>query len=381
MKLKIIPETLFVRKINVEALSWRPDDLTYSVFFEFKNKRILVKDYRTTAKSYKRRSENELLEEESFTNFPVSGLVVIWPNKVQDPRGFVVTISNLDEIVANSVINRGVIEGDLWYAIDSDNRLALVSSETEKNLKEAVSSVSEIKVGDIVEKCYGRGYGIYLGKIKIRERDWDRLYSDTPKLATCRVVYDIESDSFDTYGLGVGAGTVVTGIADPDTVLELTDRFRSRLVTYACLEDDIDTIFTPDGSEKDYPSDMFDALLSECDNMYSRHYPFYRIIGPRKMLCLDLYPCGKDVNTQYITNRLKDGIYFQIHEKELTNYGTFQINYKNSEKEEERTRKYPGSWKELLKDQGWIYFGSEENRWKSDPDLMVKMKSGKTLMI
>ena len=378
MDLKTIPETLFVRKINIEKSRWRPEDSTFSIFFNFKNKRLLVKDYRQMMKNTF--LEKSLLKEEEIVNLPVSGFVVVWPDKVRDPRGFSATVSNLREIVSSSVINRGVIEGDLWYAINPENRLALVSSETEKDLKGAVSSISELKVGDIVEECYGRGTGIYLGKIKVREMDWDKHYrSEVIKLTTRRVVYHTNSDSFDTFGFGLGAGTIVAGSADPDTVFEITERFKSRLEAYTCLEDGIDSIFTPYGSEKEYPPEMLDILLSANDDEYSSiRYPFYKIAGSRKILCLDLSPCGS-----YSGDRIKDGVYFQLHEKDLTDFGTFAINYKNSKEEEERIKKYPGSWEELLREQGWIYFGSNDSNccWKNNPDLMVKMKSGKTLTV
>ena len=323
--------------------------------------------------------EKSLLEEEEIANIPVSGFVVVWPDKVQDPRGFLAIVSNLKEIVSNSVINRGVIEGDLWYAIDSENRLSLVSSETEKYIKNAISSVSELKIGDIVESGYSVNHGIYLGKIKVREWNWKSYCDKNPVLTTRRVTYCVETDSFDT--LGVYAGIAVTGTADPDTVLEVTNKFKSRLKAYTCLEDNIDSIFAPDGSEKEPPSEMIDILLSAINDEHSSvRYPFYKIIGPKKILLLDLYPNNiYHVDPEWV----KDGIYFQIREEELTPFGTFTISYGNGDKKEEKKiKEYSGSWKELLKDQGWIYFGSDNfHHWKSYPNLMVKMKSGKTLTI
>ena len=375
MDLKTIPEKLFVRKIDTEKTRW-PENSTFSIFFNFKNKRYLVKDYRQMVKyEY---LEKCLLEEEEIPNIPVSGFVIIWPNMVQDPRGFSAMVSNLSEIVSNSVINRGVIDGDLWYAISPDNRLSLVSSETEKYIKSAISSVSELKIGNIVESGYSVNHGIYLGKIKVRERNWKSYCDKNPILTTRRVTYCVETDSFDT--LGVYAGIAVTGTADPDTVLEVTNKFKSRLEAYTCLEDNIDSIFAPDGSEKEPPSEMIDILLSASNDERSNvRYPFYKIIGPKKILLLDLYP-----NNSYRIDpeKVKDGVYFQVREEELTLFGTFTISYGNAEKVEKKIKEYSGSWKELLKDQGWIYFGLDNfQHWKSYPNLMVKMKSGKTLTI
>ncbi len=63
MKVKTIPEKLFVRKINTEALTYLPDDLTYSIQFEpKKNKRKYIKGYGKRG-YWRARPESELLQE------------------------------------------------------------------------------------------------------------------------------------------------------------------------------------------------------------------------------------------------------------------------------------------------------------------------------
>lgn len=380
MNLKTIPETLFIRKIDKEALKYSPNDETYCIQFDFKNKRHTIRDY----KSNTNRWSPPLLEEEKISNSPTSGFVLVWPDRVRDPRGFEAMISNLNEIISTSVINRGVIEEDMWYAVDSGNHLALVSPETEKDIKNTISSVTELKVGDIVEKGYGsshfglyRSHGIYLGKMKIRERKYDDPYmAGTASLTTSRVVYNIETDDFDKWGWFLEAGAVLSGKADDDTVTEAINRFKSHLVAYTHLDDKIDEIFAPEGSEKDYPSDMFDVLCSVDRKQSSDiRYPFYRIIGPKTIECLTLRP-----DYEHSWSSFKDGIRFQIDKKDLTDYGEF-MDKMNCAKIEESLVKLPNTWKEILEAQGWIYYGSIDHPWKSNPDLMVRMKSGLTFNI
>lgn len=378
MKVKTIPEKLFVRKINTEALTYIPDDLTYSIQFESKkNKRKCIKGY---GKRGYYRPESELLQEEEIRNIPTSGFVITLPDKVQDPRGFSAIVSNLNEVVSNSEIDRGVVKEDLWYAVDSLGYLSLMSEEIEKTSKNVISSIQDLRVGDIIEACSGRTHEIYLGKFKIRRQ----LYYN-PKnkvdLELSRISYNIEADTFNFYSCFLGAGSVVSGTVDSDTVLDLTDRLKSYLRVYPDLSDEIDTILAPENDRREYPSDMFDRLHS-ADNKTIISYPFYKILGPRNIAILSLKP-----ESEY--DWAKDGIGYNITRNVLCNEGSFVIDYFINDYGEPSITKlkedivgFCGSWKELLESQGWIYFGTEDGSWnRFHPQLVVKMKSGKSLIV
>ena len=381
MKVKTIPEKLFVRKINIEALTYLtylPDDLdlTYSIQFEpKKDKRKYIRGYDGKRRYWKERPESELLQEEEIKNVPISGFVITLPDKVQDPRGFSAIVSNLNEVVSNSEIDRGVVKEDLWYAVDSLGYLALMSKEIEKTSKNVLSSALDLKVGDIVGS--GRYHEIYLGKFKVR----CQLYYN-PKnkvdLELSRVSYNIEADSFN-FRCFSGAGSVVSGTADPDTVLNLLDRLKSYLIVYPDLSDEIDTIFAPEDSTREYPSDMFDRLYS-ADKMHYYSYPFYKIIGSREIACLGLTPACS------FAERIKDGIKYDIRIARLDNNGQFSTicgDYVTWNNIAEEISNFSGSWKELLKVQGWMFYGGEDPSkcCYSNPKLFVKMKSGITLTV
>lgn len=373
MNLKTIPEKLFIRRVNTETTNMSPYESTYYVEFILKKKRQRIRDYKK--QSYDIMPDSKLLPEEEIRNLPASGFIVIWPNKVQDPRGFVVWISNLDEVVSNTVMNRGVIEEDLWYAVDSSNHLALVSSEIEKTAKKTLPSVTDVKVGDIIESYLS--HEIYLGKFKTRTL---KRSSKSVKLETSRILYNVELDYFNTSCYCLGAGSIVSGTADPDAVLEIIDRFKSYLMAYTNLDDKIDMIFTPEDSIKEYPSDMFDRLYSANETYYS--YPFYKIIGSREIACLRLMPSWR-----YGVERIKDGIRYEVSRERLDNNGRFSTNYSDYvawSSITEEINKFSGSWKELLKAQGWIFYGGEDPSQYSyitNPKLLVKMKSGITLIV
>lgn len=366
MKVKTIPEKLFVRKINTEALTYPPDDLTYSIQFEpKKNKRKYIKGY--GKRNY--RPESELLQEEEIRNVPVSGFVITLPDKVQDPRGFSVIVSNLNEVVSNSEIDRGVIKEDLWYAVDSLGYLALMSKEIEKTSENVLSSIQDLKVGDIIGR--GRNHEIYLGKFKVRRQLYYNPKNKVDLLELSRISYSIEAESFN-FCCFLGAGDVVSGTADPDTILDLLDKLKSYLNVYPDLSDEIDTILVPENNRREYPSDMFDRLHS-ADNKTIISYPFYKILGPRNIAILSLKP-----------GWVKDGIGYYITRCVLCNDGSFVNDYGGSSATEleKDIVGFCGSWKELLESHGWIYFGTEDGSWnRFCPQLVVKMKSGKYLIV
>ena len=373
MNLKVIPEKLFVRRINTETIGYTPaSGSTYYVEFILKKKRRRIKDYKK--QSYDILSDDKLLPEEEIRNLPASGFVVIWPDKVQDPRGFVVWVSNLDEVVSNTAINRGVIEEDLWYAVDSNNHLTLLSSEIEKTVKKTLPSIADVKVGDIIEGY--ESHEIYLGKFKTRHL---RGRNNLVELETSRVLYNVEEDYFNTSCYCLGAGSIISGMADPDDVLEITDRFKSYLKAYTDLDDKIDKIFVPKDRTREYPSDMFDRLYS-ADKMRFYSYPFYKIIESREIACLRLTPACS------YAERIKDGIKYEVSIERLNNDGRFSTNYGDYvtwNNITEEISNFSGSWKELLKVQGWIFYGGEDpSRYcYNNPKLFVKMKSGITLIV
>ena len=373
MNLKVIPEKLFVRRINTETIGYTPaSGSTYYVEFILKKKRQRIKDYKK--QSYDILSDDKLLPEEEIRNLPASGFVVIWPDKVQDPRGFVVWVSNLDEVVSNTTINRGVIEEDLWYAVDSNNHLTLLSSEIEKTVKKTLPSIADVKVGDIIEGY--ESHEIYLGKFKTRTL---RGRNNLVELETSRVLYNVEEDYFNTSCYCLGAGSIISGMADPDAVLEITDRFKSYLKAYTNLDDKIDKIFAPEDSTRECPSDMFDRLYS-VDKTHYYSYPFYKIIESREIACLRLTPSWSYVE------RIKDGIKYEVSIERLNNDGRFSTNYGDYvtwNNITEEISNFSGSWKELLKVQGWIFYGGEDpSRYcYNNPKLFVKMKSGITLIV
>ena len=200
---RIIPEKLKI--ISFERLG-RDDDLW-------------LEDNTSKSAPDERKSE--------INNIPTSGIVITGINTfksiiVKDPRGFFCTVSNLDELLTEITIEKGVIQEDLIYGRPNNrsNSWILLTPKMIKAEESVVKSVKDLRPGEVYKLYDGFQTVVYLGRHPWRS-DYDGVLRERHIFAypekRCITALSIYDASLLTD----------TGVDDPDLYSEALEALKS----------------------------------------------------------------------------------------------------------------------------------------------------------
>lgn len=177
------------------------------------------------------RGDEEWLEEDKpkcvpeerkseINNVPTSGIVITGINTfksviVKDPRGFFCTVSNLDELLTEITVERGVIQEDLVYGRPNNrsNSWILLTPRMIKAEDGIVKSVKDLKPGEVYKLYNGFQTVVYLGRHRWRS-DYDGVFRERHIFAYPRERYITAVSIHDASFFND------TGVDDPDLYSE-----------------------------------------------------------------------------------------------------------------------------------------------------------------
>lgn len=161
-----------------------------------------------------------------INNVPTSGIVITGINTfksviVKDPRGFSCTVSNLDELLTEITIEKGVIQEDLVYGRPNDrsNSWILLTPKMIDEIGKELKSVKDLRPGEVY-MLYEFQTVVYLGRLPWRS-DYDGIFRERHIFAYPEERYiaavSIQDASF----------LKDTGVDDPDLYSEALGTLKS----------------------------------------------------------------------------------------------------------------------------------------------------------